>query len=413
MKLKTALIGAVSAIAFSGVAMAADSITVVSWGGAYTKSQVEAYHKPWIAKTGNQIVSEDYNGGLAEIKAQVEAGNVTWDIVDVELSDAVRACDEGLAEVIDQSILPAAPDGTPAADDFISGTLDVECAVPTIVWSTIFAYDSSEMGGKSAIASLDLENTTPANVRSAISSEMPDADVGALSIPEVYAFASAHAKMFPGSGPATIADFFDLEKFPGKRGIRKSPKANLEMALMADGVAAGDVYDVLGTPEGVDRAFAKLDSIKSDVVWWEAGAQPPQLLADGEVAMTTAYNGRIFNAVAAEDKPFEIVWDGQVWDLDLWIIPKGAPNKDAALDFMAFSTDTQRLADQASWISYGPTRQSSAPLVASYATKPDLEMGPQMPTAPENFKNALQNDFEFWADNQDELNERFNAWLAK
>ena len=81
----------------SGAAMAAD-LTVVSWGGAYTKSQVEAYHKPWMAKTGKSIVSEDYGGGIAEIKAQVESGNVTWDIVDVELSDAIRACDEGLLE---------------------------------------------------------------------------------------------------------------------------------------------------------------------------------------------------------------------------------------------------------------------------------------------------------------------------
>lgn len=361
MKLRTALIGAASAVVLAGVAQAADTITVVSWGGAYTKSQVEAYHKPWMAKTGNKIISEDYNGGLAEIKAQVEAGNVTWDIVDVELSDAVRACDEGLAEEIDMSILPAAPDGTPAADDFIAGTLDVPCAVPTIVWSTIYAYDSSKMA----------------------------------------------------DGPNTIADFFDLDTFPGKRGMRKSPKANLEMALMADGVPAEEVYDVLSTPEGVDRAFAVLDRIKDQVVWWEAGAQPPQLLADGEVVMTTAYNGRIFNAVAAEDKPFNIIWDGQVWDLDLWIIPKGAPNKDAALEFLAFSTATEQLAGQASWISYGPTRASSSALIGAYHNKPDLKMGPQMPTAPENFENALQNDFEFWADNQDELNERFNAWLAQ
>ena len=360
IKLRAILTGAVGAMAGAGVAHAADTITVVSWGGAYAKSQIEAYHKPWIAKTGNQIVSEDYNGGLSEIRAQVEAGNVTWDIVDVELSDAVRACDEGLAEIIDKSGLPSAPDGTPAADDFIEGTLDVDCAVPTIVWSTIFAYDTTKIS----------------------------------------------------KSPKTIADFFDLEKFPGKRGLRKSPKTNLEMALMADGVAAEDVYEVLSTPEGIDRAFAKLDSIKPEVVWWEAGAQPPQLLADGEVAMTTAYNGRIFNAVAAEDKPFQIVWDGQVWDLDLWIIPKGARNRTAALDFLAFSTDTQRLADQASWISYGPARKSSAPLVAAYNSKPDLQMAPHMPTAPGNFKNALQNDFEFWADNQDELNERFNAWLA-
>ncbi len=342
----------------AGAAQASDSITVVSWGGAYTKSQVEAYHKPWIAKTGNQIKSEDYNGGIAEIKAQVEAGNVTWDIVDVELSDAVRACDEGLVEPIDHSTLPAAPDGTPATDDFIEGTLH-ECAVANIVWSTVFAYDSSK-----------IEN-----------------------------------------GPKTIADFFDKEKFPGKRGLRKNPKANLEMALMADGVAPDQVYEVLGTPEGVDRAFAKLDTIKDSVVWWEAGAQPPQLLADGEVAMTTAYNGRIFNAVAAEKKPFNIVWDGQIWDLDLWVIPKGAPNKEAAMDFLKFSTDTQRLADQASWIAYGPARKSSAPLVGKYHDG-TIDMGPQMPTAPENLTKALQNDFEFWADRQDELNERFNAWLA-
>jgi putative spermidine/putrescine transport system substrate-binding protein len=102
-----------------------------------------------------------------------------------------------------------------------------------------------------------------------------------------------------------MADFFNTKKFPGKRGMRKTPKANLEMALIADGVANKDVYEMLATDAGVDRAFAKLDTIKDHVVWWEAGAQPPQLLADGEVAMTTAYNGRIFNAIAEENKPLK------------------------------------------------------------------------------------------------------------
>jgi len=355
------LLAAASGIALTGVAQAEDTITAVSWGGAYTKSQVEAYHKPWMAKTGNKIISEDYNGGLAQIKAQVEAGNVTWDIVDVELSDAIRGCDEGLLEEIDHSKLPDAPDGTPATEDFIGLALH-DCAVANIVWSTIYAYDGSAY----------------------------------------TAF----------ERPRSMADFFNTKGFPGKRGLRKSPKANLEMALVADGVAAADVYDVLATDEGVDRAFAMLDTIKDDVVWWESGAQPPQLLADGEVKMTTAYNGRIFNAMASEGKPFEIVWDGQVFDVDLWVIPKGAPNMEAALDFLAFSTDTQRLADQAAWISYGPARLSSSALVGSYNSDPDLAMGPHMPTAPANFLNAIANGFEFWADNQDELNERFNAWLA-
>ena len=180
---------------------------------------------------------------------------------------------------------------------------------------------------------------------------------------------------------------------------------------MADGVPADQVYEVLATPEGVDRAFAKLDTIKSSVVWWEAGAQPPQLLADGEVVMTTAYNGRIFAAASAEGKPFEIVWDGQILDLDLFVVPKGAPNKDLAMEYIAFATDSQRLADQAKWISYGPARKSSAPLVGLYKDGV-TEMGPHMPTAPENMTNAVLNDFEFWADNGVELEERFNAWLA-
>ncbi|MEP1209065.1 MAG: ABC transporter substrate-binding protein [Rhizobiaceae bacterium] len=348
-----------AAIALGSVAAQAADLTVVSWGGAYTKSQVEAYHKPFIAKTGTNLRSEDYNGGIAEIKAQVEAGNVTWDIVDVELSDAIRACDEGLLETIDPSILPAGADGTPATEDFLEGTL-YDCAVANIVWSTIFAYDSSKMA----------------------------------------------------NGPKTMGDFFDLGKFPGKRGLRKGAKVNLEFALIADGVAAADVYDVLATPAGVDRAFAKLDTIKSEVVWWEAGAQPPQMLADGEVAMTTAYNGRIFNAVAGEGKPFEIVWDGQIWDLDLWVIPKGARNKETAFEFLKFSTATEQLAAQASYISYGPARKSSAPFVGKYHNK-DIDMGPQMPTNPTNLANAAQSNFEFWADNSDQLNERFNAWLAK
>jgi len=357
--LKSTVMAAAAFGLFAGASASAGDLTVVSWGGAYTKSQVEAYQKPWMAKTGNNIRSEDYNGGIAEIKAQVEAGNVTWDIVDVELSDAVRACDEGLVIPIDPAELLPAPDGTSAVDDFIPGTLS-ECAVATIVWSTIYSYDASKIDGDK---------------------------------------------------PTTIGDFFDTEKFPGKRGMRKTPKANLEFALLADGVPAGDVYEVLASPEGVARAFKKLDTIKDSVVWWEAGAQPPQLLADGEVLMTTAYNGRIFNAAAGEDKPFEIVWDGQVWDIDLWVILEGAPNKELAMDFLKFSTSTQALADQAKWISYGPARKSSAPLVGLYQDG-KTEMGPQMPTAPANMKNAVQNNFEFWADHQDELNERFNAWLA-
>ena len=346
-----------TALTVTGAAAHAD-ITVMSWGGAYTKSQVEAYHKPFTAMSGIGINSVDSDNPATPIKAQVEAGNVTVDVADVEFSDAVRLCDEGLLEEIDLSILPDAPDGTSPEDDFIEGALQ-DCAVANIVWSTVFAYNKDN-------------NAT---------------------------------------APDSIDDFFNTADFPGKRGLRKSAKATLEMALMADGVPAGEVYDVLETDEGVDRAFAKLDTIKDDIVLLEAVAQPPQLLADGEVAMSTAYNGRIFNAAIAENQPLEVVWDGQILDFDLWVIPKGAPNVEEALKFIAFSTDTQRLADQASWISYGPARKSSGALVGKYSDGV-TDMAPHMPTAAANLTNALVNNFEFWADRDAELNERFNAWLA-
>ena len=361
MKRNTLLaLAATLALAACGGEEKKESIVVVSWGGAYTKSQTEAYQKPYTAMTGVAIQSIDYNGGIAEVKAQAESGNVSWDIVDFEVADAMRACDEGLLERLNPADLPPAPDGTPAMQDFVPGGA-TDCYVATIVFSTIIAYDKTK-------------------------------------------FATA---------PSRAADFFDLVNYPGKRGLRRqNPKATLELALLADGVAPADIYTVLSTKEGLDRAFRKLDSIKAQVVWWETGSQPPQLLADGEVVMTTAYNGRIFDAQVVDQKPFGVIWDGEMMDLDVWGIVKGAPHRDRAWDFLKFSTDTQRLADQARWIAYAPARKSSLPLVSTHAER-GVAMMPYMPTAPENSRNAVILDHRWWADRQDEINQRWNAWLTQ
>jgi putative spermidine/putrescine transport system substrate-binding protein len=335
-------------------------VVVMGWGGAYTISQTEGYHKPFAEETGIRVVSVDADNPATPIKAQVEAGNVTVDVASLEFADAVRLCDEGLLEVIDPSILPAAPDGTPAAEDFMEGGI-TDCMIATDVWATVVAYDTTK---------------------------------------------------FPDNPPTTIADFFDLEGFPGKRAMRRGAKANLEMALMADGVPPEEVYATLETDEGLDRAFAKLDTIKSDVVWWEAGAQPPQLLADGEVAMTTGYNGRIFFATVNDGSPFDIVWDGQVYELEGWSIPKGAPNLENALQFVAHSTSTAQSAKASEWISYGPPRASAAAIAKTFQGKGEVDMEPHLPTTPANLEKALLSSNDFWVDRDTELNERFNAWIA-
>ncbi len=347
---------ALTAMAF---AASAQEVNVVSWGGAYEISQIEAYNKPFTEKTGIKVNMIAADNPATPLRAQVEANNVTGDVFDVEVSNAIQLCDEGALVEIDPATLPDAPDGTPAADDFVPGALQ-DCAVANIVWGTVISY-----------------NTTK----------------------------------FEGQAPSTAADFFDTGTFPGKRGLPRNPKRTLYLALIADGVPADEVYDVLSTEEGVDRAFAKLDTIKPDVVWWEAGAQPVQLLADGEVSMTTVYNGRAFDAIVGEKQPFEIIWDGQYMDMDMFVIPKDAPNPEAAMEYLKFATGTQPLADQAKYIAYGPSRQSSANLVGLYQDGV-TEMGPHMPTSPEALENAVMDDPEFWADHAAELTERFNSWLA-
>ena len=344
-------------------AQAETEMVVVSWGGAYTKSQTKAYHEPYMKMNpGVKIVNDDSAAeGASKLRAQAEAGKISWDLVDVVPDDAVALCDEGLVLEIDfDKVLAPAPDGTPATKDF-GDALVSPCFIPQIVYSTTIGYRTDKVG------------STP---------------------------------------PTTISDVFDLKKYPGKRALQKNPIGNLEWALIADGVPTADVYKILATEEGVSRAFKKLDTIKKEVVWWTKGAQPGQLLADGEVVMASAYNGRLFAAIVENKQPVGMMWDAQMFELDGWVIPKGAPNLDEVYKYLKFATDTQRLADQAKYISYGPARKSSAPLVGKHAEL-GIDMAPHMPTNPVNAKNTIFKDINFWADRKEELAEKFESWLAK
>ncbi len=362
MKKMLILTSAAAVALTAGVAFAQDkTLTIVSWGGAYSKSQLKAYDEPYEEKTGVKILHEDKSANaLAGIRAQVEAGNVTWDVVDMLQADAQRACDEGLVLEIDPAEwLAPAPDGTPASEDFVDGTMG-PCFIPQILYATMFAYNT---------------------------------------------------EAFPDGGPQTVKDIWDLKKYPGTRALQQIPQKNLEWALIADGVPDDQIYDVLATKEGQDRAFKKLDEIKDHVIWWTEGAQPPQMLADKEAVIATAYNGRIFNAQVNEDQPFKIMWDHQMFETDGWVIPVDTGKVDLIKDYIKFATDTQRLADQAKYIAYGPARKSSAPMVGKFEGT-DIDMKPNMPTNPKNLETAVPFNVQFWADYGDSLEERFNAWVA-
>ncbi len=362
--IKSTLISASAALLAAGslATAQAQELVVVSWGGAYSKSQQLAYHDPFMAENpGVTIINDDSaSEGVAKLRAQAEVGNVTWSLLDAIAADAITLCDEGLVEEIDfDTVLGPGADGSSATEDF-GDFITSPCHIPNIVYSTTWGYRTDMVA----------------------------------------------------TAPTQIADAFDLAKIPGKRGLEKKPINNLEWALLSDGVAADAIYDVLDTPEGVAQAFAKLEAVKADTVWWTRGAQPPQMLADGEVVMSSAYNGRLFSAIEEEGQPIGMMWDWQVFDIDGWVVPVGAPHRDEALKLLRYASDTQRLADQAKYISYGPTRASSASLVGKHATL-GIDMAPHMPTDPNNAKTTLLFNIEWWADNQDDLNEQFNSWLAQ
>jgi putative spermidine/putrescine transport system substrate-binding protein len=336
-----------SAVALGAGLAHAKELTVTSFGGDYQKGQDEAIFKPFTAKTRITIKQDEWNGELAKVRAMVQAHAITWDLVDIETAELVAGCDEGLFDKIDISKI-----GSP--DDFVAGGTN-PCGVATAVWANVYAYDSSRIGSMK---------------------------------------------------PSSAADFFDTKTWPGKRGLHKTPKNVLEFALMADGVKPDDVYKTLATKAGVDRAFKKLDTIKNDIVWWEAGAQPVQLLASGQVVMTTAYGGRIWTAVHKDHKPYATVWGNQIYDMDWWAIPRGTPHKDTALELIKFASQPSVIKNHSKWVGVGPAIKAAIPLV-------DRETLKELPTAPRNLKDALANNAQFWADHFDSLNERFQAWLAK
>jgi putative spermidine/putrescine transport system substrate-binding protein len=328
-------------------------LTVVSWGGTYTRSQMLAYVKPYRDANGEWVAMETYNGGLEEIRAQVETENVVWDVVDFELSDLIRGCREGLLEKIDHAVLPAGDDGTPAAQDFIPGAL-TECGIGQTVWATVVAYNNNSFAER----------------------------------------------------PTKLADFFDVKKYPGKRGVRRDPRIILEWALLADGVAPDKIYLTLGTDAGQERAFNVLDKIRTSLVFWTTGSEPVALLESGEVVMTSVWNGRMFRPIVEQGKDYTVMWDGQIWDIDSWGIPKGTYNLTKALDFIEFATSSQRLAAQTKYISYGPARKSSMALV-------DDKTKSMLPTAASNMGNALQTDAVWWATHHAEFSAKFEEWLSK
>ncbi len=205
------------------------------------------------------------------------------------------------------------------------------------------------------------------------------------------------------------SDFWDVAKHPGRRGLPRSARGSLEIALLADGVAPGDIYRTLRSADGVERAFRKLDQLKPYVEWWDKPGLPAQYLATGRVLMTAAPAAEVLAANAGPARPprhFAVNWVGSLAEALSLAVPHGAPHPDAAATGLVIASDVARQAEFAAATQLGPANLDAVDLLPG-ATKR------QSPSLPANLQAGLAIDESFWAENGAKLEARFAAWLGK
>lgn len=302
-----ALTTSLSACGGGSSANDAKSLTVTMWGGSAQKAHVASYFTPW-AKENGATIKQDSPTDYAKIKAQVEAGKVSWGVTEVEPNFANTACADGLLEKLPQTVIDAAK----AAG--VSDSQVGECAIPNLQYAFNIAYNTDT-------------------------------------------FKSGH--------PTTWAEFFDTTKFPGKRGFWKYATGGIfEAALLADGVPADQLY-----PLDLDRAFKKLDTIKKDIVFYDTGDQQAQLVASGEAPLVQAWNGRIYQAAKAGE-PVANEWGENLVSYDQVVIPKGYKNAKLGTDWMTwFLNNPQAQANDATASAYAPPSPKALALVPEAVRK--------------------------------------------
>ena len=325
---------------FFGTGSRGPTLTIVSFGGAYQAAQRKAYFAPFSEEFKVRVVEGDYNGDYGILKQRATAPTGSWDVVSVESAPCTRGMQEGIFQELPPSVFQGIS---------LIPEARKPCAAGHLTFSTILAYDRERF---------------------------PDSD----------------------AAPASWTDFWDVKRFPGRRGLRNNPRGTLEIALLADGASADKLY-----PLNLERAFAKLDELRPHLVFWESGAQPVQLLANKTVVMTSAYNGRIWDAKVKEKLPVEMAFRQGLMEVEYWAVPRNAPNREAAFHFIAFSLQANRQAAFSNEIAYGPTNPDALAFISN-------EVKDALPTAASVLPSQIPVNAEWWAENEAQVSARWEQW---
>jgi putative spermidine/putrescine transport system substrate-binding protein len=304
----------------------------------------EALVKPFAETSGVPVTVVDATVDVADLKAHPAAADDGWDLVITNSAVSGAACDQKLVEKLDWQAIGGKDHYQPLGEG--------DCSVGAVLDAVTLTWDRDK---------------------------------------------------FPAS--PTWADFWDIAKYPGKRGLRQGAKGNLEIALMADGVAPGDVYRTLKSADGVERAFRKLDQLKPYLSFWAMSGEGPKSLGAGDVLMTSALVNRVVAADKENHRNFAVQWTGAVLRVEAWAMLKASPNAAAATKFLAFVGDP-KVAARLAPIGLGGMAKGSAD-----GLPPDEAAFSPAVTA--NQSAALILDPQFWRDDGGKLAARFDAWMKR
>ena len=339
----SALLGALPVLRSLAAAAEVQPVTAYVFGGAWRRAIIEAAGDPFTQKTGIPMRYQDpYN--WPKLRAMHEAKAQQIDCASVQGTEVILAERLKMARPLD--------------------------------WNVI---DRSVLSPKQLTR--------------------PDA-IGGYSLSMVLCY---NKNTWPGADhPNSWADFWNIEKYPGRRALRRDALWTVEVALKADGVKEDSFY-----PIDIERAFKSLDRIKPHVKTWTSdNSQAQALIEQQEVDLIAVMDGRASETIYSSGAPYRIVWNEQIntGNGQGWIALTGSPNPAGAMKFLDLVGRPETLATFARLLYYAPLNPKAYDLL-------DPAFGRRLSSYPENEKSVHSVNYEWWADNLAAVQRRFERWL--
>ena len=308
---------------------AANELVFVNWGGDAGPAYDKAYGAAFKAAAGVEVKQDGSGPTEGAIKAQFDSGKPSWDIVDADPFSAEALGKKGAIEPIDYAVV----DKKKMREGF-----GWEYSASSYFYSYIIAYDSSKFGDKV---------------------------------------------------PTGMADFFDVEKFPGKRAMYKWGVGMWEAALLADGVAADKLY-----PLDTKRAHDKIAKFKEHIVsYWGGGAESQSVLLNGEASMALIWSTRAGLIEKDSGGSIKFIWDqGLIAPGAMAVLKNNPGGKENAMKFIASAQDPKAQVIMFDMLGQGPANPAADALLPP-------EKARLNPVDPANMKKQIALDMGWYETN--------------